>query len=125
MPRPQVDTLETDVAIVGSGGAGLMCLLHLARRNPRLDVVVVSKGAVGRSGCTRMVQGGYNAVLDPLDSLDLHFDDTLKAGGYLNDQELAWALVEDAPSVIRELEEEYGCLFDRTSGDRLHQKAFA
>jgi len=121
----QVDTLETDVAIVGSGGAGLMCLLHLARHDPQLDVVVVSKGAVGRSGCTRMVQGGYNAVLDPLDSLDLHFNDTLIAGGYLNDQELAWALVEDAPSVIRELEQEYGCLFDRASGGRLHQKAFA
>jgi succinate dehydrogenase/fumarate reductase flavoprotein subunit len=125
MSDVQVDMLETDVAIVGSGGAGLMCLLHLARHNPKLDVVVVSKGAVGRSGCTRMVQGGYNAVLDPLDSLDLHFNDTLNAGGYLNDQELAWALVEDAPSVIRELEEDYGCLFDRASGDRLHQKAFA
>jgi succinate dehydrogenase / fumarate reductase flavoprotein subunit/fumarate reductase flavoprotein subunit len=125
MPEIQVDTIETDVAIVGSGGAGLMCLLHLARRDPTLDVVVVSKGAVGRSGCTRMVQGGYNAVLDPEDSLDLHFSDTLKAGGYLNDQELAWSLVEDAPSVIRELEREYGCLFDRISVDRLHQKAFA
>ena len=74
-----------------------MCLLRLARRAPELDVVVVSKGAVGRSGCTRMVQGGYNAVLDPADSLDLHFADTLNGGGYLNDQELAWTLVEDAP----------------------------
>ena len=119
------DTLETDVAIVGSGGAGLMCLLHLARHAPQLDVVVVSKGAVGRSGCTRMVQGGFNAVLDPLDSIDLHFQDTLKAGGYLNDQELAWSLVNDAPSIISELEWECGCVFDRTSDNRLHQKAFA
>jgi succinate dehydrogenase / fumarate reductase flavoprotein subunit/fumarate reductase flavoprotein subunit len=120
-----VDTLETDVAIVGSGGAGLMCLLHLARRAPQLDVVLVSKGAVGRSGCTRMVQGGYNAVLDPRDSLDLHYADTLAGGGYLNDQELAWTLVHDAPSIVRELERECGCLFDRTSDNRLHQKAFA
>jgi succinate dehydrogenase / fumarate reductase flavoprotein subunit/fumarate reductase flavoprotein subunit len=119
------DTLETDVAIVGSGGAGLMCLLHLARHAPQLDVVVVSKGAVGRSGCTRMVQGGFNAVLDPLDSIDLHFQDTLKAGGYLNDQELAWSLVNDAPSIINELEWECGCVFDRTTDNRLHQKAFA
>jgi len=125
MPEIVFDTLETDVAIVGSGGAGLMCLLHAARHVPQLDVVVVSKGAVGRSGCTRMVQGGYNAVLDPLDSLELHFDDTLVAGAYLNDQELAWTLVHDAPSIINELEWEYGCLFDRTSDDRLHQKAFA
>jgi succinate dehydrogenase/fumarate reductase flavoprotein subunit len=125
MSDVQYDTLETDVAIVGSGGAGLMCLLHLARHAPKLDVVVVSKGAVGRSGCTRMVQGGFNAVLDPADSIDLHFGDTLTAGGYLNDQELAWSLVHDAPGIINELEWECGCVFDRTSDDRLHQKAFA
>jgi succinate dehydrogenase / fumarate reductase flavoprotein subunit/fumarate reductase flavoprotein subunit len=119
------DTLSADVAIVGSGGAGLMCLLHLARCAPRLDVVVVSKGAVGRSGCTRMVQGGFNAVLDPLDSLELHFEDTLAGGAYLNDQELAWTLVQDAPRIIQELERECGCLFDRTPDNRLHQKPFA
>jgi succinate dehydrogenase/fumarate reductase flavoprotein subunit len=125
MPDISFDTLETDIAIVGSGGAGLMCLLHLARHNPALDVVVVSKGAVGRSGCTRMVQGGFNAVLSPDDSIDLHFQDTLTAGAYLNDQELAWSLVDDAPGIINELEWQCGCVFDRTSDDRLHQKAFA
>jgi succinate dehydrogenase / fumarate reductase flavoprotein subunit/fumarate reductase flavoprotein subunit len=119
------DTIETDVAIVGTGGAGLMCLVHLDRHAPGLDVVLVSKGAIGRSGCTRMVQGGYNAVLHPGDSLDLHYRDTLAGGGYLNDQDLAWTLVEDAPSVIRELERVCGCLFDRTPDNRLHQKAFA
>jgi succinate dehydrogenase / fumarate reductase flavoprotein subunit/fumarate reductase flavoprotein subunit len=120
-----VDALETDVAIVGSGGAGLMCLLHLARRAPELDVVLVSKGAVGRSGCTRMVQGGFNVVLSAQDSLDLHYADTLTGGAYLNDQDLAWTLVRDAPSVIGELEEQCGCLFDRTDAGRLHQKPFA
>ncbi|HET8607354.1 MAG TPA: FAD-binding protein [Gaiellaceae bacterium] len=125
MPDLAYDTLTADVVIVGSGGAGLMSLLHLGRRAPELDVVLVSKGAVGRSGCTRMVQGGYNAVLDERDSLDLHFADTLAGGAYLNDQELAWTLVQDAPGVIRELERECGCLFDRTADNRLHQKPFA
>jgi len=125
MSEIQYDTLETDVAIVGSGGAGLMCLLHLARHAPQLDAVVVSKGAVGRSGCTRMVQGGFNAVLDPGDSVELHFEDTLTAGAYLNDQDLAWSLVHDAPAIINELEWQCGCVFDRTPDNRLHQKAFA
>ena len=125
MPDVPVDTLETDVVVLGSGGAGLMCVLHAAHAAPELDIVLVSKGAVGRSGCTRMVQGGFNAVLDADDSLELHYRDTLAGGNYLNDQELAWALVHDAPGVIEELERDYGCLFDRTLDGALHQKAFA
>jgi succinate dehydrogenase/fumarate reductase flavoprotein subunit len=120
-----IETIETDVAVVGSGGAGLMCVLHLAEQAPELDVALVSKGAVGRSGCTRMVQGGFNAVLDPADSLDLHFGDTLEGGKYLNDQELAWTLVQDAPRVIHELETRVGCFFDRADDGRIKQKAFA
>src|ERR687889_1233564 len=124
MATEGVRTLDTDVAIVGSGGAGLMCVLHLAKNAPDLDVSVVSKGAIARSGCTRMVQGGYNAVLDPDDSLELHFRDTLEGGKYLNDQEMAWTLVNDAPRTIEELESRVGCSFDRTEDGRIRQKAF-
>lgn len=83
------EELSTDIAVVGSGGAGLMCVLHALEANPNARVTIVSKGAVGRSGCTRMVQGGFNAVLDPQDSIDMHFNDTLAGGKYLNDQSLA------------------------------------
>ncbi|TCP44719.1 succinate dehydrogenase / fumarate reductase flavoprotein subunit/fumarate reductase flavoprotein subunit [Tamaricihabitans halophyticus] len=124
-PWPQPLELDTDIAVVGSGGAGLMCVLHAATARPELHVTVVSKGAVGRSGCTRMVQGGYNAVLDPRDSVELHFQDTLAGGKFLNDQELAWTLVNDAPRVINELETRVGCFFDRAPDGRIHQKAFA
>src|SRR5207247_6626753 len=74
---------------------------------------------------TRMVQGGYNAVLAPPDSLEAHLLDTLKGGGFLNDQELVWRLVETAPARIAELENRYGCFFDRTPEGRIHQKPFA
>jgi succinate dehydrogenase/fumarate reductase flavoprotein subunit len=120
-----LDRLDTDIAIIGSGGAGLMCALHAKARAPELDVTVISKGAVGRSGCTRMVQGGFNAVLDADDSLELHLLDTLEGGKYLNNQDLAATLVEDAPKVIRELETRAGCFFDRAPDGRIHQKAFA
>jgi succinate dehydrogenase / fumarate reductase flavoprotein subunit/fumarate reductase flavoprotein subunit len=119
------DVLTTDVCIVGSGGAGLMCALHLADRAPNCDITLVSKGIVGKSGCTRMVQGGFNAVLDPADSLEGHFLDTLAGGYWINDQELAWTLVTDAPKVITELETRVGCFFDRSPDGRIHQKAFA
>lgn len=119
------EEIETDVAVIGSGGAGLMAVIHMHDADPSLDVTIFSKGAVGRSGCTRMVQGGYNAVLNPLDSLEMHFEDTLEGGKFLNDQELAWTLVKDAPEVIRELETKVGCFFDRTPEGAIKQKAFA
>jgi fumarate reductase flavoprotein subunit len=72
-----------------------------------------------------MVQGGYNAVLHPSDSLDQHFHDTIEGGAYLNDQELAWTLIATAPERIRELENRMGCFFDRNPDGTIHQKAFA
>ena len=118
-------TIETDIAIIGSGGAGLFAALKAHEVNPELDVTIISKGAVGRSGCTRMVQGGYNAVLSEDDSIEKHFLDTLDGGKYLNDQDLAWTLVNDAPKIIHDLEVKYGCFFDRDSSGRIKQKAFA
>jgi len=121
----RLDELDTDVLILGAGGAGLCAALHAADASPRLAVTVVVKGLLGRAGCTRMVQGGYNAVLTPPDSLEAHFRDTLAGGGWINDQELAWTLVREAPRRALELEERYGCFFDRHADGRIHQKPFA
>ena len=117
--------LDTDVLILGAGGAGLTAALHAADASPGLRVTVVVKGLLGRAGCTRMVQGGYNAVLTDPDSLDAHLLDTLAGGGWINDQELVWTLVTEAPRRVLELESRYGCLFDRTAAGRIHQKPFA
>jgi succinate dehydrogenase/fumarate reductase flavoprotein subunit len=114
-----------DVLVLGSGGAGLLAALHAFRANPGLRIVLASKGLIGKSGCTRMVQGGYNAVLDPADSHDLHLKDTLKGGGWINHQELAHALVQGAPRMIHELESTIGCYFDRGEDGHIHQKPFA
>jgi succinate dehydrogenase/fumarate reductase flavoprotein subunit len=119
------DTLTTDILILGTGGAGLMAALHAYWRDPAQKILLVSKGMLGKSGCTRMVQGGYNVALNENDSVQAHFEDTVRGGAFLNDQELAWTLVEDAPRIVRELENKIGCLFDRAPDGRIHQKAFA
>jgi fumarate reductase flavoprotein subunit len=120
-----IDALDTDILVLGAGGAGLCAALHAADASSRLRVTVVVKGLLGRAGCTRMVQGGYNAVLTDPDSLDAHLLDTLKGGGWINDQELVWRLVTEAPGRVLELESRYGCFFDRTHDGLIHQKPFA
>ncbi|MEC9367123.1 MAG: FAD-dependent oxidoreductase [Pseudomonadota bacterium] len=120
-----MDTLRTDILIIGSGGAGLFAALHALKADPSLDVTIAVKGLVGKSGCTRMVQGGYNVAVAKGDSIERHFMDTIVGGKWLPHQELAWALVNGAVKRIHQLENEYGCYFDRNPDGTLHQKAFA
>ena len=120
-----LERLKTDILILGSGGAGLFAALHALKANPDLDVTVASKGLLGKCGCTRMVQGGYNVALNPGDSVERHFMDTIEGGKWLPHQELAWTLVSTAVERVRELENEIGCFFDRNPDGPLHGKAFA
>ena len=120
-----IETLKTDILILGSGGAGLFAALHAKQANPDLDITIAVKGLLGKSGCTRMVQGGYNVALNPGDSVERHFMDTIVGGKWLPRQDLAWKLCETAVERIYELENELGCFFDRNPDGTLHQKAFA
>ena len=116
---------KTDVLILGAGGAGLFAALHASNLGPDLNITIAVKGLLGKCGCTRMVQGGYNAAMANEDSIERHFMDTIEGGKWLNNQDLAWTLVNEAPRRIRELENELGCFFDRNPDGSLHQKAFA
>ena len=120
-----IEPLKTDILILGAGGAGLFAALHALEANPDLDVTVASKGLIGKCGCTRMVQGGYNVAINPGDSIERHFMDTIEGGKWLPHQELAWTLVSTAVERVRELENEIGCFFDRNADGTLHGKAFA
>ena len=117
--------LQTDILILGSGGAGLFAALHAHQSAPELSITVAVKGLLGKSGCTRMVQGGYNVALAEGDSVERHFMDTIEGSKWLSDQDLAWTLVTKAVERIHELENELGCFFDRNPDGTVHQKAFA
>ena len=117
--------LQTDILILGAGGAGLFAALHAQQANPALSITIAVKGLLGKCGCTRMVQGGYNVALGAGDSVERHFMDTIEGGAWLPDQDLAWTLVTGAVERVHELENELGCFFDRNPDGTLHQKAFA
>ncbi|CAB3959070.1 Fumarate reductase flavoprotein subunit [Achromobacter insolitus] len=121
----RIDNYKTDILVLGTGGAGLFAALHAKKANPSLRVTVTVKGLLGKCGCTRMVQGGYNVALAAGDSVERHFMDTIEGGKWLPRQDLAWRLVEGAVERVRELENEIGCFFDRNPDGTLHSKAFA
>jgi len=121
-----IDRHDTDILILGSGGAGLFGALHAQQSAPEgTKITLAVKGLIGKCGCTRMVQGGYNVALGRGDTVERHFMDTVIGGKWLPNQDMAWRLCEQAVVRVRELENEIGCFFDRMADGTLHHKAFA
>ena len=125
MSKLSIPVVETDILILGAGGAGLTAALHAADAGKKIKILIVTKAIIGKGGCSRMVQGGFNVVLNPADSHLKHFSDSLKGGQFINDQELAWTLVTEATVRLKEMETKYGCFFDRNPDGTIHQKPFA
>jgi L-aspartate oxidase len=98
-----------DVLVLGSGVAGLTAARTAAEAG--LSVTVLTKGELAASA-TRYAQGGVAAALSPGDSPELHFSDTLSAGGGLCDPEAVRVLVGEGPARLRELMA-LGASFDR------------
>jgi len=95
--------MKFDVAIVGSGLAGLSVALHLAESR---KIVVISKRAL-RDGASDWAQGGIAAVLDSsTDSHDQHVSDTLVAGAGLCDETATRFIVEHGREAIEWLIEQ-------------------
>lgn len=79
-----IERTDTDILILGSGGAGMFAALHASQKAPAgTRITIAVKGLLGKCGCTRMVQGGYNVSLGAGDTVERHFMDTIKgASGF-------------------------------------------
>ena len=67
-----METVQTDVAIIGAGGAGLRAAIALAEADPKLRIALISKVYPMRSH-TCAAEGGAAGVKRPDDSLEFHF----------------------------------------------------
>lgn len=101
---------ETDVLVVGGGGAGASAALLAQETGSR--VTLVTKLRFGDAN-TIMAQGGIQAADRPDDSPPIHYLDVIGGGHFTNLPELVEALVRDAPAVIEWLEN-LGVMFDKT-----------
>jgi L-aspartate oxidase len=88
--------LQTEIAIVGTGLAGLTAALHLA---PHKKVTLICKRAL-LDGASQWAQGGIAAVLDSADSHEQHIRDTLVAGAGLCDADATRFIVEHGREAI-------------------------
>lgn len=103
---------RTDIVVLGSGAAGLVAAATASAEGG--EVVLITKGQVGRSGATVTISGDISVdgrtareLLhlegDAADSIDTFFEDTVVGGKFLNDQPVVEAMVEEIGPEVRKL----------------------
>jgi len=112
-----------NVLVIGTGAAGLRAAIaaHQAGR----EVVVIGKRRRDDAH-TVLAAGGINAALgsvDPQDSWQQHFADTLREGYFLADPRVVELMAREAPAAVLELAD-WGAPFARTPDGRLDQRFF-
>jgi len=128
--RGEVETLDRtysektcDVLVIGSGGAGLRAAIE--SKDKGAQTLVVCKTLLGKAH-TVMAEGGIAAALgdvDPQDSWQVHFSDTIVEGQHLSNWRMAQIFAKEAIDRVYELEQ-YGALFDRTKEGKISQRPF-
>src|SRR5205823_1932292 len=94
---PTYETVETDVRVLGAGGAGLRGAIAAAETGAR--VLVVCKSLLGKAH-TVMAEGGVAAALHIVayqDTWEVHFADTMKGGKLINDWRMAEIHAKESP----------------------------
>jgi len=96
--------LESDVLVIGAGGAGIYAAIAAARDG--CQVHLIDRSLIGRGGATVMAQMTVAVALGEQcpDHWEHHLADTLAAGRGLCDPALAQLLCENAPARIREMD---------------------
>lgn len=95
--------MRADILVIGAGGAGARAAIEAATRDPEMKIIILNQGPIGRSGLTAMANGGMVWVEHPDDSPEALFEDILKYGCYLNEQNLVEALTIEGPQRAQEL----------------------
>ncbi|GIW31091.1 MAG: succinate dehydrogenase flavoprotein subunit [Meiothermus sp.] len=114
---------DYDVLVIGAGGAGLRAAIAAIEQGAKVGVV--TKSLLGKAH-TVMAEGGMAAAMGnvrPEDNWKVHFRDTLKGGGMLNNWKMVMNYTKEAPDRVRELER-WGAVFDRTPDGRINQRNF-
>src|SRR6185295_11137422 len=146
---PDYETVQHDVLVIGSGGAGLRAAIEASAAG--VSVGLVCKCLLGKAH-TVMAEGGIAAALanvderdraaaippsaiteggiaaalanvDERDSWKVHFADTMRGGQYVNNWRMAELHARESPARVRELEA-WGAVFDRTPEGRILQRNF-
>lgn len=109
MSSQPVQSIDTDILIIGSGGSGLRAAIAASEKGAK--VLILAKELL-KDAHTGWAMGGLNVALKAPATPQMHFEDTIQGGWFINNYKLARIFAEEMPDRIHDLER-YGVKFDR------------
>ncbi len=97
--------LKTDILVIGGGSAGCMAAIVTKEQNPDIDVTIIEKGEISRSGSIAMGMDALNIVVQPgITTPELYMNSALIATERILDYKPSYVMAERSYSVLKRLE---------------------
>ncbi len=110
--------LETDILVIGGGSAGSMAAIIAKEKNPNIDVTVIEKGEISRSGSIAMGMDALNIVVQPgITTPELYINSARIATEGILDYKPSYVMAERSFSMLKRLEN-WGIHFPRDEEDK-------
>ena len=110
--------LETDILVIGGGSAGSMAAIVAKEQNPDIDVIVIEKGEINRSGSIAMGMDALNIVVQPgITTPELYINSARIATEGILDHKPSYVMAERSFSMLKRLEN-WGIRFPRDEDDK-------
>jgi succinate dehydrogenase/fumarate reductase flavoprotein subunit len=98
-----MEIVTTDVLVIGGGAAAIRAACEAAGLGVKVDLV--DKGKTGESGSSPTSLGGFSALLDSTDTSEKFFQDWLRVGGYICEQNVVWEAISRSREVVEKTQE--------------------
>jgi succinate dehydrogenase/fumarate reductase flavoprotein subunit len=98
-----MEAIKSDILIVGGGAAGCFAAIK-AKQQGVENVLLVDKGYVGKSGCSKFAAGSFKCFIPDEDDYDLWFSKAVDEGYYINDQKWTETHLNEVFERARELD---------------------
>jgi len=99
------ETITTDILIVGGGTAGCLAAVEVRERAPELEVLIVEKADIERSGCLAAGVNALNAYLNPGETPESFVEHVRKEAMGLVREDLAKSMAKEINPTVQRVEE--------------------
>ncbi|MEM8869065.1 MAG: fumarate reductase/succinate dehydrogenase flavoprotein subunit [Pseudomonadota bacterium] len=111
--RDGLESVDCDILVIGGGTAGPLAALKAKRKNPELNVVLLDKANVKRSGAISMGMDGLNnSVIPGYATPEQYTKEITIANDGICDQEAVYRYAEECYGIIQELDS-FGIRFQK------------